>query len=51
MAIALRYDKNLALGGSFSNEAAFGGFSLISQGGDDAFLTRLNQLPYLLRLR
>ena len=44
MAIALRYDKNLALGGSFSNEAAFGGFSLISQGGDDAFLTRLNQV-------
>lgn len=44
MAIAVRPDKNLALGGSFGSTAAFGGTNLISQGMDDSFLTRLNQV-------
>jgi len=44
MAIALRNDKNLALAGSFNNMVAFGATALTSQGGDDAFLVRLNQV-------
>lgn len=44
MAIALRPDKNLALGGSFGATATFGSTTLISQGMDDSFLARVNQV-------
>ncbi|MDO9512401.1 MAG: immunoglobulin domain-containing protein, partial [Bacteroidales bacterium] len=44
MTIFMRNDKNLVLGGSFTASASFAPGTLVSSGGDDAFMVRLNQV-------